>query len=103
MRDALRLPYPGYLVRVVRMSAGMWLLVRLFAFLVVALATEVSLDAAIQATYGIPALLVWIDRKRSHELLLHANLGASELWFWGVSLASALALDFAANAFLLSI
>jgi hypothetical protein len=103
MRDALRLPYPGYLLRVIRMSAGMWFLVRLLAFLVVALATHLGLTAAIQATYGIPALLVWIDRKRSHELLLHANLGASELWFWGVSLVAVFALDFAANALLLSL
>jgi hypothetical protein len=39
-------------------------------------------------------LVVWLDRTRSHELLLQHNLGASPIWFWFVSLASAILLDF---------
>ena len=42
---------------------------------------------------ALSAFLVWWDRRRSHELLLPANLGAWSGWFWGVSVLAALVLD----------
>ena len=101
MRQALRLPYPGYLWRLARMSAVMWLVVRVGVVVFLGLGLRMGPAALLQPTYGVPALLVWIDRKRSHEQLLHANLGASELWFWALSLAVVLLLDFAATALVL--
>ncbi|HET8654496.1 MAG TPA: hypothetical protein VFL93_03095 [Longimicrobiaceae bacterium] len=93
---ALRLPYPGYLAVVVRRSAVTWLLVRLFCFIVLGVILSDFSASVRQPTWGVPALLVWLDRRRFHELLLHANLGASELWFWAASLATVFALDTAA-------
>lgn len=92
--ETLRLPYPGYVWKIFRITAVLWLLLRLMStvFLVLVLDVEGSV-AASQPSLGLPALLVWIDRKRSHEQLLHANLGAWEGWFWVVSLFLALGLD----------
>jgi hypothetical protein len=72
----------------------MWLLVRLLAMLVLFWVGGVGpSEAAAFPSFGLPALLVYLDRKRSHELLLHANLAASEGWIWAVSLLAALTLD----------
>ena len=100
---SLKLPYPGYLQTVVRKSAVMWLLVRfiLFAFFLFVMGAGIA--AVLQPTWGLPALLVWLDRKQAHEQLLHANLGASEGWIWAVSLLTVFALDFAATASLLTL
>jgi hypothetical protein len=97
----LRLPHPGYLRRVALRSALMWLGAKGILFLV--LYPSSGLAAALQPTLGIPAVLVWLDRRRARELLLHANLGAEEAWIWAASLLMALALDAAATALLLAI
>ena len=98
----MKLPYPGYLWTVTRNSFLMWVLVRLM--FVVALWPLMGLSAAVhQPTWGIPALLVWFDRRQNHEQLLHANLGTSELCFWGASLLTVCGLDLVAQALLLSL
>lgn len=95
---ALRLPYPRYLATVVFRSAALWLLLRLF--LAVGLFYFLGPAALLIPATGIPAVLVWIDRRNARELLLHANLGASELWFWAAALLPALLLDVAAHLLL---
>jgi hypothetical protein len=107
MAASLRLPYPPYLRKVVRRSAGMWLLVRI-AYVMVLVAgaglfglppAEVIALALHPVWAGrvvlvaLAAFLVWWDRRRSRELLLPANLGAWPGWFWTASLLAALVLD----------
>jgi hypothetical protein len=100
LAHTLRLPYPGYLRIVLWKSAGMWLLTRMLLFAFFAIVFQVGIAAALQPTWGLPSLLVWLERKRCHEQLLHANLGASELWFWAVSLLTVFTLDAAATVLL---
>ena len=112
---SIGLPYPPYLRKVIRRSAGMWLLVRcahVVALLVAAASSDlippaegVALAlrpgwATRSVLVGLAAVLVWLDRRRSHELLLPANLGAWSGWFWGASLLTALASDIAVQTFL---
>lgn len=87
----LRLPHPGYLRQVAVRSALMWLGMKGILFLI--LFPSSGLAAALQPTLGIPAVLVWLDRRRAREQVLHANLGAEEAWIWAAALAVALALD----------
>ncbi len=49
---------------------------------------------------ALAAFLVWWDRRRAHELLLPANLGAWPGWFWTASLLTALVLDVGVQALL---
>lgn len=49
---------------------------------------------------ALAAFLVWWDRRRAHELLLPANLGAWPGWFWAASLLTALVLDVVVQALL---
>lgn len=94
---ALGLPYPAYLRVAFWRTVLMWALARLFVFSFLALGLRVGLEESLrQPVLGLPALFVWLDRRFYHELLLPANLGASELWFWAVSLSTALTLDVAA-------
>ena len=102
LAHTLKLPDPGYLRTVLWKSAGMWLMIRLLLFAFFFFVFQVGMSAVLQPTWGLPALLVWMDRRRSHEQLLHANLGASEVWFWSVSLLTVFTLDAAATALLLS-
>jgi hypothetical protein len=104
---AIRLPYPPYLWQVIRRSAGIWLLVRIAYVGLMAAAAAVGLvppaefiPLILHPTWAtraflvaLAAVLVWWDRRRSHELLLPANLGAWPGWFWTASLLTALALD----------
>lgn len=112
---AIRLPYPPYLWRVIRRSVGIWLLVR-SAYVVVLMAGAASFDfpppaeviahvlhptwATRAVLVALVAVLVWWDRRRSHELLLPANLGAWSGWFWTASLLTALVLDMAVQPLL---
>jgi hypothetical protein len=96
---SMRLPYPPYLWKVVRQSALLWILVRLMYSVLLFLATW-DLTAALRPNrithvflIAVVAFLVWWDRKRSHELLLPANLGASSGWFWTASLLTATGLE----------
>lgn len=100
---ALGLPYPPYLWLVVRQSMVIWLLVRVLILLLLAAATDVSIAPHPGFTTRaflvvVTALLVWWDRRRSHELILHAELGASPGWFWAASLLTACAMDLAIQA-----
>jgi hypothetical protein len=100
---ALGLPYPPYLWLVVRQSMVIWLLVRVLILLLLAAATDVSIALHPGFTTRaflvvVTALLVWWDRRRSHELILHAELGASPGWFWAASLLTACAMDLAIQA-----
>lgn len=112
---AIRLPYPPYLRKVARRSAGMWLLVRSMYVVVLlfgvgvfdllppaeALARVLHPDRATRALLvALATVLVWWDRRRSHELLLPANLGAWSAWFWTASLLAALVSDVAVQAVL---
>ncbi|WP_420128035.1 hypothetical protein [Longimicrobium sp.] len=105
---SIGLPYPPYLWNVVRRSAGMWLLARI-AYVVVFMAGAAFLGALSPAEVialvlhplwtmrvvlvVLAAIAVWWDRRRAHELLLHANLGTWPGWFWTASLLTALVLD----------
>jgi hypothetical protein len=111
---SIRLPYPPYLWKVVRRSAVMWLLVRCAyaGVLMAALAFGLLPPAAgiAEALHpawptrilivALTAFFVWWDRKRSHELLLPANLGAWPGWFWTASLLTALVVDIVVQALL---
>lgn len=88
---SLGLPYPGYLWILLRKSVLMWLLVALLLF--------VLFKTAIPSL-GVPALLVWLDRRHAREQLLQWNLGASDIWLWGVPLLTAGVLDLALQLFL---
>jgi uncharacterized iron-regulated membrane protein len=44
---------------------------------------------------ALTAFLVWWDRRRAHEVLLHANLGTRPAWFSGAALLTASVLDVA--------
>ncbi|MQA92677.1 MAG: hypothetical protein GEU90_21050 [Gemmatimonas sp.] len=113
--DSIGLPYPRYLGTVIRRSVLVWLLVRI-TYVVVLMAGVLSfgllslpegISAGLHPAWTIrvflvmvAAFLVWWDRRRSHELLLHANLGAAPGWFWTASLLTALVLDVAIQAIL---
>jgi hypothetical protein len=92
-------PYPPYLWKVVRQSALLWVLARLTYSVIFWLATD-DLAVALHPNWitrifliAVAAFLVWWDRKRAHEVLLPANLGAAPEWFWTASLLAALVLD----------
>ncbi len=98
--ESLGFPYPPDFWRVVRISALFWVLSRLVIASILALSGGTS--AALQLSWSarallvvLTAILVWWDRRRAHELLLHANLGAAEGWFWAGSAATAAVLDVA--------
>lgn len=103
---SIRLPYPPYLWKVVRQSALLWVLARLLYSIVLWLATR-DLTATLHPSWitrlvlvALAAFLMWWDRRRSHELLLPANLGAWSGWFWSASLLAALVLDMAVQTLL---
>jgi hypothetical protein len=115
MAASMGLPYPPYLWKVVRRSAGIWLLARIAyavvfvagaAFLGVLSRDEVialvlhPLWTMTTVLVALAAVAVWWDRRRAHELLLHANLGAWPGWFWTASLLTALVLDVTVQAVL---
>jgi hypothetical protein len=115
LATSIRLPYPPYLWKLIRRSVGLWLLVR--SFYVVALMAGVVFFNLLPFAEGVALVLhpgwttrgvlvalatgmVWWDRRRSHELLLPANLGAWPGWFWTTSMLSALVADVAVQALL---
>jgi hypothetical protein len=73
----LSFPYPPYAWRIVRSGAGIWLLLHLALFFLGIVLP--SPHAAIWLV-AICGALVWLDARRFHEHLFHANLGASPLW-----------------------
>ena len=112
---ALGLPYPPYLRKVIGRSAGIWLLIR--CMYVVLLMVGVSFFNFLPVAEGVAsamhpsggtrivviavtAFLTWWDRKRFHEVLLYANLGAHPGWFWAASLLTASVLDMLVQALL---
>lgn len=111
---SIRLPYPPYHWKVIRRSAGMWLLVRIaYVFVLMAVVVFGLLPSAEGTALAIhplwvtrvllvalTAVFVWLDRRRSHELLLPANLGAWPGWFWTASLLTGLVLDMAVQTLL---
>jgi hypothetical protein len=107
---SIRLPYPPYLWRVIRRSVGIWLLARNTYVVVLMvgvlffnlLPLDEGLARVLHPGWATRAVLVtvatfvvWWDRRRSHEVLLPANLGAWSGWFWTASLVAALASDVA--------
>lgn len=86
----VRFPDPHYALRTARDAAALFLLIRaagLFAG-----------PAALSPLAGLIALvataaLVWLDARRFHEHLFHANLGTSPAWSVGISAAVAGALE----------
>jgi len=101
--SALGFPYPPYLWLVARQSALLWLLARVLILVLLAATADVSVALHPGWTTRaflvlVTALLVWWDRRRSHELILHAELGASPGWFWTASLLTACAMDAAVQA-----
>jgi hypothetical protein len=99
-------PYPGHLRTVVRRTVPIWVLGRPLLLLLLFLATRdpaVALHptpATRVVLVGVTSLLVWWDRKRAHELLLQANLGANPGWFWAASLLTATGADVTFQALL---
>lgn len=87
------LPDPVYLRFLVLRTALIWLLVRAGLFVLVWFLTGSVATAVRQPSLGLPALLVWVDRRHFREILLPANLGIRESWLGGASLAVALGLD----------
>lgn len=102
----LGFPSPSYLWKVVLQSARLWVLARLLIFAILWLATGDPTIGLFPTwttrafVVAVTGLLVWWDRKRSHELLLHANLGASPGWFWAAALLTASVLDVAVQLLL---
>ncbi|HVH12160.1 MAG TPA: hypothetical protein VM759_03860 [Longimicrobium sp.] len=100
----------------IRHSAGIWLLVRVAYVGVLMAAMFVGLLPEAEGTVlvlhptwmtrgllvALTSILVWLDRSRSSELLLPANLGAWPGWFWTASLLTALVLDITVQALLLA-
>lgn len=112
---SLRLPYPPYLRIVVRRSLWLWLLLRVahagaIVLAVIFFGFPTVAEAAAQAVrptlvtrvvlVGLVAVLVWWDRRRSRELLLHANLAASPVWFVAASMVAALVAELAVEVLL---
>lgn len=108
-----KLPYPPLLLRVLRTSAVIWLLVRSAYVLLLLVGMGTSgvvgegVSAALQPSglsrillVALTAVLVWLDRRRAHEHLLPANFGVSPLWFWSASLLAAAVLDLGTHAIL---
>ena len=101
------LPYPPYLRKVIRRSAGMWVIVRCAWVAVViggmlfgSMRLPEALGAALHPGWStrtilvaVATFLVWWDRRRFRELILHGNLGAHPGWFLGTSLLAASVLD----------
>lgn len=91
-------PYPPYAALVVRDGTVIWIGVRLTfaaAFLVVGLG-EVALRPPWTISAALIAMttgLVWLDRRRRHELLLPANLGTRGIWFVCTSMVGGALLD----------
>ena len=96
------LPDPVYLRFLALRTALTWLLVRAVLFVVVWLLTGSASIAIRQPSLGLPALLVWFDRRHFREILLPANLGVRESWIGGACLTVAIGLDLLA-ALLLSL
>ena len=96
-------PYPRYLWTVVCQSALVWVLARLLFFVLLWLVAGLPIALAPTLTtrvflVALTAFLVWWDRRRAHELLLPANLGAWSGWFWAASLFTASLLDLTLQA-----
>lgn len=105
---SIGLPHPPYLRKVIRRSAGMWLLVR-FTYIVVLMLGVLffgllpfaeGIDSALHPPWvtrtvlvAVTAFLLWWDRRRFRELLFYANLGTHPGWFWAASLLTASVLD----------
>ena len=102
---ATGIPYPPYLRRIVRRAAVMYLLIRCTLLFVLAL--EGDVEGALHPTVGmrgimiaVAVFLVWWDRRRAGERLLHANLGARPGWFLTAALLTAWVLDLIVAALL---
>lgn len=81
----------------------MWVLSRLLFFFILLIGVGVA--GALHPTAVTHVILavttsffVWWDRRRARELLLHANLGAAEPWFWIASLLTASLMDLTTQA-----
>ena len=107
------LPYPPLLVRVVRTSVIVWLLVRIAYVLVLLTSVELldflshddGIAAALEPVWTsrallviVTAFLVWLQRRNAHEHLLQANFGVRPAWFTSASLLAATAADVAVQA-----
>lgn len=105
---SIALPHPPYLRKLIRRSAGIWLLVRCMSVVVlmagVAFFNLLPFDEGVATALhpgwvtravlvAVTAFLVWWDRRRARELVFYANLGTHPGWFWGASLLTASALD----------
>jgi hypothetical protein len=90
----LGFPYPPYALRIMGRTVLMWLLLKLFFLALFPIFRVMGpLSAILLPSFGVPALLVFIDRVRAQERLLQANLGASGWWLGVPSLGICLALD----------
>lgn len=69
----------------------MWVLLKLLFFALFGVVEGAS--AFLFPSFGIPALLVDIDRRFLRERLLQANLGASEWWLIVSTVAACFVLD----------
>lgn len=105
---SIGLPHPPYLRKVIRRSAGIWVLVRCM-YVVVLMFGGLGLGVlplaegaagalhpgweTRSALVAVTTFLVWWDQKRYGELFFHANLGTHPGWFWTASLVTASLFD----------
>lgn len=113
----LKLPYPPLLLRVLRISVVVWVLVRITYVVVLLggvlffgfLSLQEGIDAALHPVWPsrvllvvLTGFLVWRQRTIDHEHLLQGNFGVLPAWFSAASLLAAGAADLTVQALLRS-
>jgi hypothetical protein len=98
---AISYPYPPYAWRLARRSAILWILLRLVLLAVTGVILPSIMASAV--VVGITATLVWLEGRRLHEHLFHANLRTSPDWAIGISLVVAGLLEVLAQLLLRSL
>ena len=111
----MKLPYPPCLLRLLRSSMLVWFMTRATYALVLIFGVLffrfLSLEEGIQSALhppgllrlllvGLTAVLVHLDRRRTHEHLLQANFGVPAVWFSATSLVAAGLADLTVQALL---
>ena len=109
------IPHPPLLLRTLRSSVVVWLLVRVaYVFVLMAGSATIGLFTSAEVTEFalhptipsrlllliITALLLHVDRRRAHEYILQSTLATSARWFTATSLAGAAIVDLLTQAVL---
>lgn len=88
-------PYPPYLRTLIIRTVLIWLMIQMMVAFAMLMGGhhDRMLGFRLVPTFGLPAILGWLDRKFAHEDLLYDNLGVPPFWFWTLFLAMSVALD----------